>query len=469
MRLLVADAVRPFVKLLSRFVMAFLLRLSATGLVALSLMAAPVVAQQTTPSPPMQGQGQGVATLTDWPASLPELLRDMGTDAPYLLPRLDSLALEYRYAADDSTSQWSFVLGWTPKHRVLYQGEILPWEEGPSDVRMANVELRADVQVDGESIGEMIVAVDSMALRRLPSIYSFEVTVGHDRVFLDASAEEARRALTQGVTLDSLVVERMGFTSAAPSTSERRRPPDARERKNPPRSSPSVYEPRTSIYVGWRVAPRPYYVDVDDEEDQRTVRPRGETVGQGASSDDTRTRRAQRADADEESDAPGREGRSNSEKDEKSDDEEDDEDEPSLLVPALGAAAAVGLVAYAGGTVGLYGRGDTPIGLAAGYTQPGGGIQFQAAVNGALLSDDPGQKLTLKALGFYDVFSSRVQPAVGVGLQIDPRREGDVVPAASVGAAGNFGHFVLVGGVDVVQGTLEISLTYNFRYDSPDE
>jgi len=443
----------------------------ATGLL-LVLLTAPAVAQQpdsTVPSSStMRGQGQGVATLTDWPASLPELLQEMGTDAPYLLPRLDSLALEYRYAADDSTSQWSFVLGWMPDQRVLYQGEVLSRKRGPSNVRMANVELRADVKVNGESVGEMIVAVDSMALRPLPSIYSFEVSVGHDRVFLDTPAEEARRVLSQGVTLDNLVVERMGFTSAAPSTSRRRRSPDAGERRPTPRSSPSVYEPRTSIHIGWRVAPRPYYVDVDESDGQRTVRPRGEAVGRATEADDARARRGRRDKSDEDED-DSTEKRSRGADSKTDTDEDEEDDEPSLQGPALGAAAAIGLVAYAGGTLGLYGGGDTPIGLAAGYTQPDGGVQLQAAVNGAVIDDDPGQKLTLKALGFYDVFSSRVQPAVGLGLQIDPRREGDVVPAASVGVAGNFGRFVLVGGVDVAQATPEISVTYNFRYEAPDE
>jgi len=398
-----------------------------------------------------------VATLVDWPASLPQLLREMGTKAPYLLPRIDSLALEYRYASNDSTSQWSFVLGWQPDHRVLYEGDILPAEEGPTDVRMANVELRVEVQVNGESIGDMIVAVDSMALRPLPSIYSFEVTVGHDRVFLDATPEEARRALAEGVTLDSLVVERMGFTSAATSTSERRRP-DVKERRPAPRRGPSVYEPRTRIFIGWRVAPRPYYVFVD--EGKRTVQTRDvsdENVGRGATADgDSRARAARRGEGAEEEDETRR--RSDDE------DEEEEEDEPSLRGPALGAVAAIGLVAYAGGTVGLYGRGDTPIGLAAGYTHPRGGLQLHAAVNGAVIEGESGQKLTLKTLGFYDVFDARIQPAVGLGVQIDPQREGDVVPSVSLGLAGNFGRVVVFGGVDVVQATPEVGIAYNFRY-----
>jgi len=436
-------------------------RFLAVGLVVLALGAGPVAAQQSDTAATQQsmGQGTGVATLTNWPPSLPDLLRDMGRNAPYLLPRIDSLALEYRYASNDSTSQWSFVLGWAPNHRVLYEGEVLPREEGPSDVRMVNVELRADVRVGGEKVGDMIVAVDSMGLRPLPSIYSFEVTVGHDRVFLDASSDEARRALAQGVTLDNLVVERMGFTASGVSTSERGRSPDVRERRPAPPRRPSIYQSRTRIFIGWRLAPRPYYVGETDG--KRTVEPRGDAMGRGTGTGETETRTARRGDAGE--------GRGSNERDtrEKSDDEEeedDDDEETSLRGPALGAAAAIGLVAVAGGTVGLYGRGDTPIGLAAGYTHPRGGFQLHAAVNGAVIEGEPGQKLTLKALGFYDVFSSRVQPAVGLGVQIDPQREEDVVPSASFGLAGNFGRVVLFGGVDVMQATPEFGVAYNFRY-----
>ena len=238
-------------------------------------------AQQPAPTsaaeaarPEVRGQGQGQVVLTDWPASLSGLLDEMGRRAPYLLPKIDSLALDYRYAAGDSTSQWSFVLGWTPGDRVLYEGEVLPRRRGPGDVRMVNVELRAQMRVDGRAVGDMIVAVDSMTLAPFPNIYSFEVTVGHGRVLLDAPADTARQALLEGATLDSLVVERMGFVAEEPSTSDRRRRPDARERRPDTPRGPSVYTPRTRIFIGWRVAPRPYYVD--ERDGNRTVRPRGE-------------------------------------------------------------------------------------------------------------------------------------------------------------------------------------------------
>jgi len=461
---------------MSSIIRFFVLGFFVFGVVLFPLIGGPAAAQQPdsvrqpdTTAPPaastMQGQGQGTATLTNWPASLPQLLREMGRNAPYLLPRLDSLALEYRYAANDSTSQWSFVLGWTPGRRVLYDGDVRPYEKGPSDVRMVNVELRADVRVDGETVGEMIVAVDSMALRSLPSIYSFEVTVGHERVFLDATPEEARRALAEGVTLDSLVVERMGFVSPEASTSERRRPDDRQTRQSAPRRAPSVYEPRTEIHIGWRVGPRPYYVG--EKEGNRTVQPRGRTMGRGTTeaNDDSQSRAARRGETEEDDeDEQASSTKTGSKAD---DDEEEDDDHTSLRAPAFGAVLVVGMLAYAGGTVGLYGRGDTPFGLAAGYTRPGGGFQLHAAVNGAVIGDEAGQRLTLKALGFYDVFSSPFQPAIGLGVQIHPQRENDVLPSASIGLAGNFGPVVLLGGFDVVQGTPEVGVTYNFRYERP--
>lgn len=407
-------------------------------------------------------QGQGTATIEGWPRSLPELLDEMGRKAPYLLPRVDSLALDYRYAVTDSTSRWSFVLSWRPAERVLYEGEVLPRREGPRDVRMTNVEFRADVRVDAEKRAEMVVGVDSMRLRSLPDRFVFNVTVRHDRVFLDTPADEARRILSAGITLDPLVVERMGFTAAGAQRDEER-PPDARRRDQPSRG-PSIYTPRTNILIGWRIGPRPYYVgDRDGDGEADTRRPRGETVGRSSEGGEERGRGGERGEneegTDEEDGRSGAEGVLSG-----SDEEEDDEDDTDLGTPALAAAAAVGLVAFAGGTVGLYGRGDTPLGLASGYTHPRGGVQLQASVNSAVLEDEPDQKLSLRALGFYDVFGARVQPAVGLGVQIDPDVGRDVEPAISGGLVGNFGRFVLYGGFDVVQQTPEIGFAYNFRY-----
>ena len=428
------------------------------------------------------GEGRGTVTLEGWPRSLPTLLDEMGQRAPYLLPRIDSLALDYRYAATDTTSRWSFVLSWRPAERVLYEGEVLPRREGPRDIRMTNVEFRANVRVDGEKRAEMIIGVDSVALRPTPDRFAFNVTVPHDRVFLDTRPNEARRILSEGATLDRLTIERMGFSAAGVQQGGRSdREPDARPRRDEPSRSPSIYRPRTRILIGWRVAPRPYYVgDEDGDGDRETRRPRGSTVGRTPTADADRSRDAGRGEGRERGDGEESEGAEGDGKEgdgekgrsgvgdvlsgEDDDEEDDDEDDTDLQAPALAAAAAVGLVAFAGGTVGLYGQGDTPIGLAAGYTNPKGGLQLQAAVNRAVLEDETDQQLSIRALGFYDVFDSRIQPAAGLGVRIDPDRGRDWEPAVSGGLVGNFGRFVLYGGVDVVQGTPELSVAYNFRY-----
>lgn len=403
-------------------------------------------------------QGRGTATIEGWPRSLPELLDEMGDRAPYLLPRIDSLALDYRYAVTDTTSRWSFVLAWAPAERVLYQGEVVPVRQAPRDIRMTNVEFLADVRVDGEKRAEMIVGVDSMTLRALPDRFVFNVSVSHDRVFLNTSAAEARRMLEHGITLDPLIVERMGF-AAAGIERERRETGEVRPREPAPPREPSVYTPRTDILIGWRIAPRPYYVGDGGRRDPRDERPRGGTVGQPTGGEESGggDRREETGSNDEggKRSAGGLPGGKS--------DEDDDEDDGDLLVPALGAAAAVAAMGYVGGTVGLYGRGETPIGLAAGRTTPHGGVQLQAAINAAVLEGEPGQRLAVKALGFYNVFGARVQPAVGLGADVRTDRTEEVRPAVSAGLVGNFGPIVVFGGFDVVQEVPEFGISYNFR------
>jgi hypothetical protein len=469
-------------------------RLWAALLVAGLIVAAhPVSAQDAAADGGTDGQG--TVRLVDWPdVPLDQLLDEMGRRAPRLLPELDRLTLGYGYTAADSASAWTFDLAWRPGNRVLEKGRVKPWREAPPDVRMVSIEVLADVVVDGRTVAQMIVAVDSMALGPAPDDYVFDVAVSHDRVFLETAPDQARRYLQRGATLDNLVVERIGFASA-----DRLRTGDVRRPREQPRQDPvpppSVYEPRTSILIGWRLGPDPYYVGTADN-DPNPPRSRGRSDGRGrnpAGEADARTPRGEAVDrgrgerdrdGETEPEAPGerrggdaaadrgdRSGRSGSGKSGasgKESDDDDDEDDTSLAVPALGAAAAVGLAAYAGGTVGIGGTGDSPIGLAAGYTHPGGGIQLQASVNPDVIAQEDGQRLTVKAMGFYDVFASRIQPAVGLGVQADTGEDATVEPAVSAGLVGNLGRFVLYGGYDIVQNTPEVGLAYNFRYQSPD-
>jgi len=446
-------------------------------------------------------EGRGTVQLVDWPdVPLEQLLDEMGRRAPRLLPEIDRLTLDYGYVAGQATSDWSFEIAWRPGNSLLESGRVKPWREAPPDVRMVSVELLADVVVRGDPVAQMIVAVDSMRLRAAPNSYTFDVTVGHDRVFLNTDSDEAREFLKSGATLDNVVVERMGFAAFG-----RTETGDARTPRESPRRDPgpetSIYEPRTAILIGWRIGPNPYYVgprrtdgaredarrrpDVQGRDATGTAdtRPnRGDAVdreeaarGQGDAGRDESGRRTGGREGDESTaDRGDREGRSGDKTAKRggsgkpSDDDDDDDDEPNLAVPALGAAAAVGLAAYAGGTVGVVGTGDSPIGLAAGYTHPSGGVQLQASVNTAVIAQEESQKLTVKALGFYDVLASRVQPAIGLGVQVDTGGGDDIEPAVSAGLVGNLGRFVLYGGYDVAQNVPEVGIAYNFRYQSTD-
>lgn len=405
---------------------------------------------QRTDGPTLSKRGRGTVALTEWPASLGGLLREMGKKAPYLLPKVDSLAVEYRYAANDSTSRWSFVLGWQPGDKVLYKGDVLSRQSAPANLKMVNVELQVQVRAEGTEGARMIVAVDSMRLSPYPSIYSFEVTVPHTHVFLNTSAEEARRMFATGITLDSVVVERMGFRpDGGASTSEASSRPAHQFRSW---SGGRAHGPQSQIAVGWRA---PTGSDsAGQREGHGSVRSSTETVGSRAG----QTRRYHDSHS-KETDENGSERRLHK----TSDDEVDEDENPNLRIPAIAAVATVGLLAYPGGTVGMYSRVDTPIGLSAGYRNPKGGLQLQAAVNGSTIAGEMAQKLTVKGLGFYDLFSTRLQPSLGLGFQLDPTAPGIVEPSMSIGFAADIEQLLLLGGFDLVQRTPELAIVYKFR------
>jgi hypothetical protein len=126
----------------------------------------------------------------------------------------------------------------------------------------------------------------------------------------------------------------------------------------------------------------------------------------------------------------------------------------------------VAVLGYAGGTVGLYGSGDTPLGLTAGVTRSRGGIHLQAAINPEVIEQEGTQRLNVKLMGFYDVIGdSPIQPAASVGVQAVAINDStDLLGAASLGLALNTGRFVIFGGYDLPRNTAEISLSYNFRF-----
>ena len=433
------------------------------------LSTAPVAAQS----------GAGAVTRAGWPEDLQRTRSDFATDQQ-LLPRLDTLSLQYRYASGQSGAQMSFVLAWRPGAQALYRGDVVPYERLPPDVRMVAVELQAEVLVDGQAVADILVAVDSMALRPHPSVYAFEVAdIAYESVFLDTPADSARAYFERGFTLRNLTVQRIGFApmqAIAEAPPERQRPPtDERTERRPPPSHWSVYAPRVNILVGWRLGPDRYYIG--PRGDRRAVQPRTDAEGRSGTEDSSRGDPSGRtnptAGNDDSGDASTGGGRTTGRGEQTprgSDDDDDDDDDDTLVPASVVALGAVGLAAIVGGSVGYYGTGHTPLGLMAGGVTPRGGGLLQAGINSAVLGqgNDP-QQLTVKGLGFYDVFDAPVQPAVGLGAVATAIDDDTVVdPSLTLGFVGNLGRVVVMGGYDVIEQTPEFGLAINFKF-SPDQ
>jgi len=447
----------------------------------------PAVPRARTTAPDVTG----TAVLADWPPSLSDLLDRMGQQAPRLLPKIDTLMVDYAYSTGDDVVDMRFGLQWTSGESVLYRGDVIPRSEGPPDVRMSSFEILLEVVTGGRKVAETVIAVDSMALPPAPGYYEFNVRVPYEQVFLDMDARTAESYLKEGVTLERPLIEVMGFREFRNGQpfgdvqTSRSDEAQGDRRRTEAEPAPVVYRPRTSVLIGWRIAPDPYYIGPAPVRgrspsggDNRVVeRPGGDsnrtgraaTSGRPTGSDsegdsEERTGRTTAASGDSDKSGKQENGSSSSGRD------EDDEDDDDLAGAALGAAAVVAGVAYFGGTVGLYGTGETPLGLTAGVTKRKGGVHLQAAINPEVIDQEGTQRLTVKALGFYDLFgNSIVQPAIGVGVQaiaIDDNTE--LEPAVSVGAVLNTGAFTLFSGYDFTRSVPEFGLAYNFRYSSSD-
>lgn len=480
-----------------------------------------------SPARRAQPDRRGATLLADWPRSLPSLLDRMGRRAPALLPKLDTLTVDYAYTTGRDIVDMRFGIQWQPGQTVLFEGNMIPRSEAPPDIRMTSFEMLLDVVKGGQKVAETVIAVDSMALPPSPGYYEFDVSVPYEQVFLDTEASDAELFLREGVELERPLIERIGFRPfrngvpvgvVSETDGQVEREEDAERAPDRPRRAPSstVYAPRTRVLIGWRIGPDPYYVgpvgrpvpsrpnddrrvverpDRSSGEAGRTGRetpagreatPGREALADRRGGDDAdsggRTGRGNESDGESEDSASGersadtassgRTGRSGtSGSGDKNDGEEgkdtrdDDEDDDNLAPAALGAAAVVAGIAYFGGTVGVYGTAETPIGLAAGVTKKGWGLQLQAAINPEVIDQEDTQRLNAKVMGFYDVIGgSPVQPALGAGVQFQAvGDETTVNPLFSVGAVVNTGRIVIFGGYDIPRNTPEFGFTYNFR------
>lgn len=429
-------------------------------------LAGPLWAQ--TPGPSMR---QGVLRLTDWPRALLDEGRTLEPFADLeVLPFLDTLALEYTYGIDAGRPALTFTLWWVPDDEAILDGRRVPYDALPPDVRLTALDVRADVFVRGERVTELIISVDGMALSPAPYVHPFEgVDLAWETLFADGDAETARRYFREGFELRHMEVLRIAFTASdagEPDVTVTPRP------RPPARTTTYVPDRRTWVIVkGRRRAPphvatgpyRPRRGDVgrDLADDARRPRdkPRDDDGGDASGTDETHT-------GDENAGRKGKRGGLlgglGKKKTKKKDDDDDDE---QLLPAALAGAAAVGVIAVAGGTVGLFGHERASIGLASGFARERWGMLLQVAINKAVLgaSNEP-ERLVGQFFGFFDLFRAPVMPGLGLGVWAE--EDGDAValsPSVSLGAVVRAGPVLLQGGYDLIEGGAQFGFAVTFR------
>ncbi|PEN09333.1 hypothetical protein CRI93_00975 [Longimonas halophila] len=420
------------------------------GTIALAPEASDAQVPDTTHTDSTSAQ-QGTMDLVGWPErDQVEAWADDLDDR--WLPQFDRIQVDYAYTARDSVTDWQFTLAWSPGAWVHTGADgIQPLNEVDGPGRLEQLYVVANAVVEDSTRATALFAFDQMNVGPRPD--SVELTwrdVPHEELFLELDAEAARALLAQNPTFEIVEVERVqalppdrrSVASGERETREERRAPRTNEPRT--RRSNTVFVIRTGYIFGrtWpRTVARPPSAEPATPADESTRGGRGSTTtADGDESDDDRPRR---------------------------DDDDDDDDAPSLGPAAMGAAAVVGIAAVAGGSIGLSGSGDTPLGLSAGWTRPRGGVWLEAAINGAVLTDDSGQRFAAQLRGFTDIGGREVQPALGLGLRYE-QEEGDLVSNAIVapGFVWNRDPVAVSVSYDLVNTTPQFGLVFNLRSDA---
>lgn len=455
--------------------------------------------------------GEGVVRVTDWPDE--EARRTLRYD---ILPFIDTLTVAYEYAVRDGRPALSLVVDWVPGTSAIYRGVRTSYADIPGDVRMAGLDLRIGVVVDGRKAAELSVVVDSMVVGPYPDFVEIALPdLTWDNVFAETTAEEAKAIFLNGFELADLEVAGAAF-AVFDENGEVANPAARRPTRSQPR--------RVSIYRGPRFVDG--FIDVtwliggitrapsargdnprgsmgrgdegriaDERRGDRRLRPGEGSVGRDAGRSEAREDRSSGARDEDRSvtraadrsttrgeDRAGTRGESRTDDDEKGGsedrkeggfrlpgsggDDDDDDDDDELVPYALAAIGAAGILAAVGGTVGYYGSSRyAPIGLTSGFVRRDGGLLLQAAVNEALLFDEPRPKrLTVKLLSFGNFLNSGLQPALGAGV-LATAEGGEITyePTLSIGAVGVYKMMLVYGGYDVLHQGPELGVAVNFR------
>ncbi len=403
-----------------------------------------------------------VVEISDWPLSA---YGKSATDSLFrsseIVPLIDALTIEYIYGVEEQQPTFSYKLQWKPGAYVYMDGEEIAFDELGGEVLIESIVLQAEVVVDGSPVTLLTLAHDSLMSSVYPGLVSVDLgSLSWATFFADTDANTAKSYFLAGFELANLKISEISFVYFEEE-------PVARRGHQPSRRT--IYRPGISIWIdypfyGRRPPPRVAGGDT------RTTQPRGDRVGRGDRSEEGTRSSSDRRDRDRAGEDDEEGGNIAEEilagrKKKKEDDEEEDEGE--LLTGALAGVAAVAAVAVIGGTVGFYGNIEhAPLGLMTGYVHPRGGGLLQVAINKAVLekSSTETEHLIGRVLGFYDVFNSPIQPAVGFGVLVSQQNnEVDYEPSISLGLTGNFNSLILLSGYDVLAGGLDVGIAYNFR------
>jgi hypothetical protein len=448
-------------------------------------LAAPAALAQQRPG------ASGVLLVTDWPEGHNAGQVSSDAERYEILPYVDTLKVGYRFEQLDGRPVAALAVEWKPGRYGILDGRRVPYDQLPDSVYLAAASLVADIYVNGREAAQINLRLDSMQLGPYPGVHAPEPYVlAWDNLFEGVSAQQARTWLEQGfelrnpeivaITFETYGGERSTYTPDEPVAVGRRRPS---------RRSVIIVDRTTSVWVDltWLIRGRSGRgVDNDNDAPDAPDEPRGGQVGRDNSGEDRASRpssgrtsrsgdaadtgnesadgRSPQAAEEDEADTGSRTARRNTSND-ASEEEEDDDDEEKLLPAALTAAVAVGVVAYAGGTVGYFGSPKhAPFGVTAGLVNPSSGFLMQAGVNEAVLGGQGPEHLLAKLFAFHEVLPIPIQPAVGVGALVIHENDAFSYQASvSLGAVGNFGPALFFGAYDVTLESWELGAAFNFR------
>ncbi len=392
---------------------------------------------------------QGMLRIVHWPASEAELAQVVGDEVgPWsrieVLPFLDSLRLSYYYEVTADTVYASFTLAWHPAIWGLYRGRRVLWNQMPEDVRLQAMRVRIRFAVAGRSVTEWSLRFDSLALGPWPEVfesatYAFPI----EEVFGLIPFDSLQAWVNAGLAPDSLALDWIAF---------------------------GVEEDgQLTAWSMVRTRTAPPLIDVIVDAEVVVVRGAGKRSSPIVGRKPRRTGRSVERARTVEGRRGGRSsGRGWFRGSEKDDDDKADKEHETLLPAALAGVAVVAMVAVAGGGLGYTGNlRRTPIGLTGGVLRPDWGLLLQVSMNEAVLerSRTAPEELSVRLLGFSGWLTSRLQPALAIGVRWWEHR-GDratspvVVPALVFRAD----PMVLVGGVDLVGGGPELGVVLNLRH-----